>query len=906
MEPTDKNEALELIKQLKQDKELNAEFESKFGAGKQPERRGKGSRKADQDEFEAAPPEEMELEAVVAQFRPVLIIRDNKVVPEFVGREVEVWKNRIMEKQDILNKVIPAVGRINVKNNINYSWVGTGWLVKKDVIVTNRHVASLFSRGVTTFSFLKGYPDGEQSASLDFLEEDKSDKTFEFVIDHVIWMAPNEKDQPDIAFLRLKDVGNVNNFPEPITLASNVDEGEVVVTIGYPARDENAPDQKLVQSIFKNVYDKKRLAPGTVKKLSSKELQHDCSTLGGNSGSAVVSLATGKAVGLHFAGLYMKANYAVPCKTIKELLNQLDNKTLPGMCGSNESPGADSGTPLQNINQQGTYTFELNIPIKITVEVGAPVMQGIVQSAETPTFDKALEAAKKQFEGRPGINEVRRGYKFENGWITDKQVIVVETTDAKVGAQGVPSQYLNVPVEIRPVSLLDQLAEQELGINLRGLEAPPKSGSYQEPPSPVKLERVEEEMSAIFHVSPDSGFPNLKKFISRIEKNLVGTIYEWEPNHISKALANTLSKAKGKGKLKMVTQRPGTKDAVDDMIKLAKKGKFKFDHVWASVGAGRLFPSAYHIKVAVRDHEEFWLSSGNWKDSNQADIDPAGDASTAIMPLRQHNREWHVIIANDKLAKMFESYINWDFEEAQRVPLEEAAEAPPVYLLVPEEITEAPGKGKYFKPLIIENQKLDIQALLTPDRDSDGHRIFIDSAISLIGQAKSEIYIENQSFNYLEANLEDFERFFTTLRTQQENGVKIQVIFRDTREFGSSNKKLLERLKGFGLDMDNIKVQKKCHTKAIIIDPSDDKNATVLFGSHNLTNAGTLYNRDASLIVRDAEVTRYYKQIFDFDWEVLAKQDEGDDEPASRVRVAKEDEATPPGFRKVLLSDILY
>ena len=40
-------------------------------------------------------------------------------------------------------------------------------------------------------------------------------------------------------------------------------------------------------------------------------ITHDCSTLGGNSGSAVIDLATGHVIGLHFAGAYLKANYAV-------------------------------------------------------------------------------------------------------------------------------------------------------------------------------------------------------------------------------------------------------------------------------------------------------------------------------------------------------------------------------------------------------------------------------------------------------------------------------------------------------------------------------------------------------------------------------------------------------------------
>ena len=57
-----------------------------------------------------------------------------------------------------------------------------------------------------------------------------------------------------------------------------------------------------MQSIFGDVYDKKRLAPGQVTEARPDVLLHDCSTLGGNSGSVLVDLATGEAVGSALRG----------------------------------------------------------------------------------------------------------------------------------------------------------------------------------------------------------------------------------------------------------------------------------------------------------------------------------------------------------------------------------------------------------------------------------------------------------------------------------------------------------------------------------------------------------------------------------------------------------------------------
>ncbi len=64
-----------------------------------------------------------------------------------------------------------------------------------------------------------------------------------------------------------------------------------------------------------------------------------------------------------------------------------------------------------------------------------------------------------------------------------------------------------------------------------------------------------------------------------------------------------------------------------------------------------------------------------------------------------------------------------------------------------------------------------------------------------------------------------------------------------------------------------------------------------------------MYNRDASLLIRDKAVAFYFQEIFDFDWSTLAVQQTG--ESLTAVNLALASEAAPEGFRKVLLSEIL-
>ena len=86
-----------------------------------------------------------------------------------------------------------------------------------------------------------------------------------------------------------------------------------VYVVGYPAWDGRRNDPEAMRRIFAGIYDVKRLQPGTIRTrlVLGSTFEHDASTLGGNSGSCVVDLETGKVLGLHFAGLYREYNKAV-------------------------------------------------------------------------------------------------------------------------------------------------------------------------------------------------------------------------------------------------------------------------------------------------------------------------------------------------------------------------------------------------------------------------------------------------------------------------------------------------------------------------------------------------------------------------------------------------------------------
>ena len=285
--------------------------------------------------------------------RPVLAIVGNAARLEFTDSESAVWKARLQAAAPLLTRAAQAVGRIEVTGLPGYSFVGTGWLVDKNIVVTNRHVAQTFGRRTRAgFTFKPRSRTRPMTADIDFLEETGRLAEREFPIVEILHIE--DETGPDFALLRIENRAGLHTLAPPIPLAvSAVKPEQQVAVIGYPARDNRVPDAQLMQSIFGDVYDKKRLAPGQITKAQKHLVFHDCSTLGGNSGSVVLDLATGQAVGLHFAGRFLEANYAVPAAVVAARLEQAlrpkpgrPHKVSPGKPGAAKpTPAATSSSP---------------------------------------------------------------------------------------------------------------------------------------------------------------------------------------------------------------------------------------------------------------------------------------------------------------------------------------------------------------------------------------------------------------------------------------------------------------------------------------------------------------------------------------------------------------------------------
>jgi hypothetical protein len=547
-----------------------------------------------------------------------------------------------------------------------------------------------------------------------------------------------------------------------------------------------------------------------------------------------------------------------------------------------------------------------------------------VRTAFAPIL-KALGPARQALQpGQKDIVAVRPGYHYPaTGNPVPAVVVAVTPGTSPVKAADLTQQF-GVPVSVIDATVEEQVAAQQKAAGpvsfalpqdlaasafeklLTGADVtefgPPKKGDY-EPMEPSKLTLIDETMKATICVSPEAGWSELKTFLSGTSERLTVAMYQFTAPHVFNAIKDAVTPA-GRSFELVLHPRPekpahaGVKakelNEVDQILKpLAQVMKDRFKQSWATLNSRAtpdgLWASAYHIKVAVRDGEATWLSSGNWQSSNQAPFEPIVNHNEKLPPgfQRKYNRDYHAVIENEKLASCYEAYIKRDYDQTSKAGQAESFAIPEVF--VPEEEAPEPvefaAPPQFFPPLRL-NRRVKVQPLLTPDN-------YAENALKLIRSAKESIRFQNQYINFRGTG-EDFNEFrllVSALKEKIDANVKVSIICRDMMKQES-----LDVLIALDFPRAAFRFQPACHNKTIIV---DDKVA--MFGSHNWSNEGVSTNRDASLIFFDEEIAKYLSEIYDYDWDRLATAKP----TASHPRVAHEGEPTPKGHKRVLLSAIV-
>jgi hypothetical protein len=501
---------------------------------------------------------------------------------------------------------------------------------------------------------------------------------------------------------------------------------------------------------------------------------------------------------------------------------------------------------------------------------------------------------------QPGVASIRPGYLIQDGWPTKMPAIVVIVSKSS-GNLTLPDHVEGVPVDVRratdveelryqepdrfaaiasqraefrhgafddidPVAGMESVADEEDTVEV---EAAKPSIAYTAPAG-VSLQPVTGSFTITCHASPDAGWPMLRQFLSGTKSTLSVGMYDFTSKHILDAVQNGLV---GKKDFMLTLDNPAknpTADQTDTETVDALAGELggEFHSAWALVRSNKavqrwIFPTAYHIKVAVRDGAALWLSSGNWNNSNQPDFDPIGspNGSSDQAIARKSDRDWHVIVEDPDLAKTYEAFLQHDFEVAHdeeasgNVTLEALTED-----AVPEVFrTRAAATFEFHKPLRIENEEMTITPLLTPDAG-----VYQKAMLELLQSAASKLYVQLQ---YIHPSSKDADEDFTALINVVIAKINAHLDVRIILSQWQLSQGWLERLQSAGVDLDAVRIQNGVHNKGFVVD-----SKIVALGSQNWSAEGVLRNRDASVIIRHERAAQYYETIFLHDWNNIARR----------------------------------
>lgn len=515
-------------------------------------------------------------------------------------------------------------------------------------------------------------------------------------------------------------------------------------------------------------------------------------------------------------------------------------------------------------------------------------------------IDAAIASNLDQFR-KPGVLAVRAGYKTVGGWPTRKPAIVVTVahkTEAIPMADRLPENVDGYSIDVREASplkhfeltspgsyetalpsippekrvapfadelRLQPIAEEPEPVAVAAAAKPPLDYTA---PEGVDLSPFEDEFTITCHASPDAGWPTLSAFLAGTTDRLTVGLYDFTSAHVLDAVNAALN---GK-KLDLVLDHPSknpTADQTDEETQSSISGHLgeNLHFAWALEGSNPfaavvIFPNAYHIKVAVRDDSTIWLSSGNWNNSNQPDIDPVNKPEDARAAARA-DRDWHVVIQHPGLAQTFAAYIENDLSVARAHQVTGPPDVDGPAAALPEEMVLAAAEletktfAQFFAPQVFTDH-MRVRPLLTPDPG-----VYAGAVLELVNGAQQSLYIQTQ-YAHPSARPEDqaFTELLNAVVARQQAGVDVRMIFSqwETAPY-------LEKLQAAGFDLSQVRIQRGVHNKGIVQD-----GKVVLISSQNWSADGVLRNRDAGVIIEHEPIASYFQQIFMHDWTNLARQ----------------------------------
>jgi hypothetical protein len=278
------------------------------------------------------------LEAVVIGdgSRPVFWLQNDRLAK--LGQPTGKFVDLLEQNAALVEAAALSVGRIETDDaapppGLDKAFVGTAFLVADNLAITNRHVieAMVDNPGSTDGPF-----NLRATYWLNLAAQYGTAASRRFRIERVLFAggqpigAGGDIGRLDLAMLEIGAAETLAMVrPSPLALTGRkLLTGEQVVVVGYPAKPRiwygpgEPPGAAEVEDILVKLFDSrfgyKRCASGEIDAIAGFQgdakgwtVKHDASTLGGNSGSPILTLRDGgiRVSALHFGGLSRQANY---------------------------------------------------------------------------------------------------------------------------------------------------------------------------------------------------------------------------------------------------------------------------------------------------------------------------------------------------------------------------------------------------------------------------------------------------------------------------------------------------------------------------------------------------------------------------------------------------------------------
>ncbi|MFZ6185641.1 trypsin-like serine peptidase [Nannocystis pusilla] len=225
------------------------------------------------------------------------------------------WQAVVRAARPQLEAMLGGVGRLECPELGPLMQCGTAWLVGGGVAVTNRH---------NILSILDDLQRGVKTLRVDLCAEAGSPADGRCPVRRVLHVDPIH----DLAFMQI----DPQRVPHAgLALVDSIVVGHPVAVIGFPAHAEGAyPEAEYKHCFGDGWFDSdgrgyKRISLGRLVATSGAQLEHDCTTLGGSSGGAIVDLVRGAVIGLNYGeSRDRRINLGVPGWVVRERLAQLE------------------------------------------------------------------------------------------------------------------------------------------------------------------------------------------------------------------------------------------------------------------------------------------------------------------------------------------------------------------------------------------------------------------------------------------------------------------------------------------------------------------------------------------------------------------------------------------------------